>query len=130
METISRDMRVGYDYKCLTLDTPEKSDCLSGSNSVQYTNSSGKIITYTFNKDTGPIISEKIDSGDQIALISRDSNVNISNMMFYVIGADNELTPSARTQPRVVITISGSIPSSTGDTSFNLQTNISQRVRK
>ncbi len=138
METISRDMRVGSSYKCLAEDTPG-SDCLGGSNSVQYTNSDGVTTTYTFNKDTGPVITEtKSDSPNTpIALISRDSNVNIDNMTFYVIGADCEsgVGPSCggvKTQPRVIITISGSISvnGSSDVSSFNLQTSISQRSRQ
>ncbi len=138
METISRDMRVGTNYSCIVEGTA-KGDCPEGSNSVQYTNSEEKTIVYTFNKDTGlPVISEtKPDLPDPTALISRDSNINIDNMTFYVIGANCEsgtgdTCEGKKTQPRVIIDISGrvSINGSSDVSTFDLQTSISQRSRQ
>ena len=145
IENISRDMRVGSGYKCLDSSGNWNITCdlINGSKAVKYTNSSGDNIIYKFNGDTNKslgVLTREIspcpDKADTcpVDLISQDSNVNISNMTFYVIGADCEDGGGScanRTQPRVVITASGLISSKgSPDTSFNLQTNISQRIRR
>jgi len=139
IENISRDMRVGSDYQCLPPDTEGKSDCLGGGPSVQYVNSEGYLIKYVFSTDSSLGVLTRTDLNcypftdpcPAIDLISRDSNVNISNMTFFVIGADHGSdTMPTRTQPRVIITASGLISSKgSTPTSFNLQTTASQRIR-
>ena len=147
VEDISRDMRIGYGYQCSMDNSTFSTGCLdaSGNNvggtAVRYTNSAGNTITYTFNGKSDPSkgVLTKLDAGcptkplcAPVDLISQDSNVSITDMKFYVIGADHEFdTGSTKTQPRVVITASGLISSKGAtDTSFNLQTNISQRIRR
>jgi len=91
----------------------------------------GNQITYKF--DNSILTKEDSASGIIVDLISQDSDVNITNMKFYVIGAENEIAPlqSNRTQPRTIITISGLISVKGSDDSlFNLQTSISQRTRR
>ena len=115
---------------------------IPGSSAVRYTNNSGDDVTYQFNtigSNAGALTELDCPAGysdisqcTQADLISTDSNVKISNMVFYVIGANNESNPvqSQRTQPRVIITISGFISAKgTATSTFDLQTNISQRVR-
>jgi len=133
VENISRDMRAGTDYKCFTSDGFYSSYCdPEGSNKVEYTSSDGDhTIQYVFENS----VLTKIDNNTPVDLISADSNVNIQKMTFYVIGAyceDSTLEGcnSTKTQPRVIITISGLISVKGSDnTSFNLQTSISQRTR-
>jgi len=136
VENISRDMRGGTEYQCLSDGIYTKSTviCSLGSNAVKYLNSSGDTIIYTFNgvDTTGLGVLTKEKNGAISDLISQDSNVNITDMKFYVIGSDNELNPNqaSRTQPRMIITTSGLISVKGNNSSFNLQTNISQRTRK
>lgn len=137
VEDISKDMRVGYGYWCSLNGTEftATKDCLAGGKAIKYTNSSGHTIIYTFNGTSIPGIGvlTKNDNGTVVDLISQDSKVNITDFNFYVIGADHELDMNIanRTQPRVVITASGLISTKGNtDTSFNLQTNISQRARR
>ena len=137
VEDISRDMRTGTNYSCSTDGGAHYvGDCTMGGTAVQYKNNVGKQITYTFNGSSDPLkgILTRTDgsTGNTTDLISQGSNVNITNMEFYVIGANCQFGGSCtpKTQPRVIITISGriSVKGST-DTEFNLQTNISQRAR-
>ena len=115
----------------------ETKDCSSGSTQVQYVNSENSIIKYVFNYVSGVLtreISPCLAGADTcpVDLISQDSNVNISNMTFFVIGADHEFDAdmTKKTQPRVIITASGLISSKgSTPTSFNLQTTASQRIR-
>jgi len=134
LEDISRDMRIGTDYKCSSDGvsfTNSDNVCILGTPFVRYTNSLGNQITYKF--DNSILTKEDSASGIIVDLISQDSDVNITNMKFYVIGAENEIAPlqSNRTQPRTIITISGLISVKGSDDSlFNLQTSISQRTRR
>jgi type II secretory pathway pseudopilin PulG len=152
IDTMSRDMRVGTDYTCLKDSTPtdgpqglEQSDCAGGSRSVGYLNNSGQYIKYAFTPPNGTnssgVLTESTCPDNSFGitpcsqpeeLISSDSGANISNVTFYVMGADGaSLSGSARTQPGVIISVSGLIPETTSATSteFNLQTVISQRSR-
>ena len=134
IENISKDMRIGTDYKCMLSDSSFSNICpLTGSTAVRYTNGIGQEITYRFSTESNQPIIKKTDINGGVDLISRDANVNINNMIFYVIGADHELDTkiTTKTQPRVIITASGliSVKGST-DTSFNLQATVSQRVRR
>ncbi len=141
LEYVSRDMRIGTNYTCGTPDVIGKSDCIGGSNSVKYVNSSNEPIQYTFSTTTtgtSRLTKTKLPpncSGTDctVDLISADSDVHIDNFTFYVIGSDHELdaTQANRTQPRVIVTASGFITAKgSANTTFNLQTNISQRARR
>jgi prepilin-type N-terminal cleavage/methylation domain-containing protein len=145
IENISKDMRIGGIYKCLggdgdVNDGPlglEVKDCSAGSNYIEYTNSSGYDVTYKFNRTTGELIriTNKNDGLGPITeyLISSDSDVHLSSVKFYVIGSDCEnggIGCSVKTQPRVIITISGVISSKgTANMEFDLQTTVSQSIR-
>lgn len=121
VETISRELRSGKEYSCVDLV-----DCPSGSNKISYKNSLGNNITYEFKADSDDLLTKKTDDGVPEVLISKDSGVKLDSMIFYVIGTQNELM-----QPRVIITASGKIESKSADnSSFNLQTTVSQRDRK
>lgn len=141
IEDISRNMRSGTDYMCMLQDGSFSKVCsLSGSSAIQYTDNTNTIVTYRFNGTianpvpTSPgIITRKIGSLAVEDIISQDTGINITNMKFYVIGSENETNPnmSLRTQPRVIVTASGLITlKGGGSTTFNLQTNISQRTRR
>ena len=144
VEDISRNIRVGTDYQCLNDSSVYTKDCLStGSKAVRFLSASSSLVTYMFNgtsnkafgvltKTECPSAGSDCEMNGQytVDLISQDSDVNIVDMKFYVIGALNELNPP-RTQPRVVITASGlvSVKGST-PTSFDVQTSVSQRIRR
>jgi len=152
LENISRDMRIGSGYECSIDGVAFATKCIDGDGyniggkAVRYiSGSSGHEIRYTFNgtEDVSKGVLTKTECPTDIYncpiaventvdLISQDSNVNITDMTFYVIGADNEFAANMadKTQPRVIITASGLISAKgSAGTSFNLQTNISQRIR-
>lgn len=128
IESMSRDIRGGQDYNCL-LENGLKDCTETGNNKMQYTNSSGKTVIYTFDSNDLTSILKRQIGNDTDVLISKESGVTIDNMTFFVVGSDTE--GSGGTQPRVVITVSGKIESKDGtSSSFNLQTTVSQRNRK
>ncbi|MFH0755135.1 MAG: type II secretion system protein [bacterium] len=136
IEDISRNMRTGTEYWCSPngTDFPENNkDCSDGGKAVKYKNISDIDIVYKFDKASDNILTKREGTDPEKVLISKDSNVNIDNMTFYVIGADDESNAemSKRTQPRVIITVSGKISAKGSvDTTFDLQTSISQRMRR
>jgi type II secretory pathway pseudopilin PulG len=138
IESISKDMRIGSNYLCLDSGSfTNVCDLQNGSTAVRYTNGNGQLVTYRFSTDLGqPVLSQQIGLvNPAVDLISRDSNVNISNVKFYIIGADCEDGIGSgclgKTQPRVIITASGLVQEKgSTDTSFNLQTSVSQRIRR
>lgn len=142
LENISRDMRTGTDYHCFVSESEGFSKACSpdGASAIGYVRGNGQGVIYQYynneNLDKPALIkryceADLTDCEPEISLISRDSGINIQNMKFYIIGSDKEFDLLDRTQPRVVITASGLISSrGSEDTSFNLQTNISQRARR
>jgi prepilin-type N-terminal cleavage/methylation domain-containing protein len=145
IEDISRDMRMGSGYQCSlsSASTDWTTDC-DGGKAVRFINNSSEsnnYIEYIFSTttDSQSIIKKLACPSDQYTncvssyLISEESNIDIENMSFYIIGATSELStdPTLRSQPRLIITASGKIISKGSEpTSFNLQTNISQRKRQ
>ena len=146
IDSISRDMRSGTDYRCGDLSNDgfltTVKDCSGGDNGVQYKEPDGSYTQYRFvstddlplgkaniQKRSCPSISSCLDWQDMTAPIS---NVNITNMKFYVLGSNaSGSVRGSRTQPRVIITLEGVA----GDdakgtkTTFQIQTTVSQSVR-
>ena len=144
IDSISRDMRAGTNYRCGDLSTDNffiiEGDCTGGNNGVQYKNPDNTFTQYRFvstnksptaniQKRSCPSISSCLDWKDMTAPIS---NVNITNMKFYVLGSETGgLERGSRIQPRVIITLEGVA----GDdakgtkTTFQIQTTVSQSVR-
>ena len=142
IENMSRDMRMGTDYRCM-LDNGDFTNINCpldiGSTAVRYNNNLGTLsITYQFIdgelKMTVCPATTPSCSATPAYLISKDTGANITSVKFYVIGADCELggpSCASRTQPRVLITTSGLISvKGSPDTSFNVQTSVSQRIRR
>jgi Tfp pilus assembly protein PilW len=142
VENISREMRMGTGYECSIDNITFNSSCLDASNNnvggtgVRYINNSKYGIIYKFSN--GVLTRVECPGANYscglpaVDLISADSGAKINDMRFYIIGADKEFDPIAtRTQPRAIITISGLISAKgNNDTSFNLQTSVSQRIRR
>ena len=133
IESMSKEMRMGTEYKCsLNGSFPVTlADCANnGGVAVKFKTNGGSYIIYKF--DGGTL--KKCTDDNCLTpedLISKDSGVSINNMTFYVVGANNELNSNVllKTQPRVVITISGTISVKSSITNFDLQTSVSQRIR-
>jgi len=151
IESISKDMRMGSNYYCAvdgtTFNSNGSKDCPLGSSKIRFIDSSGHGIIYQFSTTSGTTLTKttcdssfsSTSCSSPVDYISEDANVNIGNITFYILGADCEssaafgCTTSTSTQPRVIITASGIISSqggtdTSGVTSFNLQTTVSQRA--
>jgi len=144
LEGISKDMRMGSDYACGTPDSivsiSAPNDCTNGGKAIKYKSPkavSGGYAYYYYDNNEGQKniksciqkinLTECSNSSNFTAITSNE--VDITNMTFYVIGA--KIEPASKTQPRVVITLSGE--AGTKDkikTEFDLQTSVSQRTRK
>ncbi len=153
LDSISRDMRTGTHYGCSADSNSftQNTDCTSGGTGIVYTATPsldalgnlvpGDVIYYKF------VPSSMLSAGDgniQMcdatksnfncaqtgawqSLTAPTSTVNITSMKFYVYNSDPSI--DAGTQPRVLITLQGSVESKIGNVTFALQTTISQRSR-
>ena len=132
LENMSRNMRVGSTYYCNTLSSvppniDTTNDCSNGGVLFAFEGNGGDIsdptdqVVYRF---IDSHIEKSIDSGATFVRITA-SEVTIDSMKFYVVGT----TAGDSSQPRVVMTVRGTIGiGSKFQTSFNLQTTVSQRV--
>jgi prepilin-type N-terminal cleavage/methylation domain-containing protein len=145
IESISRDTRNGTNYKCLGSNADADFNCSSGGPEVSYLPSGGaNLVHYRF-KSLGLAFGEGniqkcIETGAASGCDSNSSNwqsmtaptVNITNMVFYVLGLGKPggVGQTDGRQPRVIITAQGVITDKDGtQTSFNLQTTASERAR-
>jgi prepilin-type N-terminal cleavage/methylation domain-containing protein len=140
VESISRDMRTGSEYGCHIKNQGFKGNCSGGGDAIMYKNSAGKMVYYRYEPTENIISTSSIGNiqrctADICDIISDTnwqsitapvSNVNITNMVFYVFG-----TSEPTIQPHAIITMEGiaGVDNNT-KTDFTLQTTISQRARK
>jgi len=120
LESMSRPIREGNTYHCGT-DTPLTSpaDCSSGNNFFAFkrTTDSKTVSYYLFN---GKIIREV----DGMPLAITSSGVTVTKLAFYVSGSSDP-----KKQPLVTIVIQGTAgETAKTQTTFNLQTTLSQRI--
>ncbi len=125
-DVMAKEMRTGTSYHCgLSLDdfsdTPR--DCVSpGSSSFTFRNSAGDKATYRLN--SGKI--ERIINGNSASpFVLTSPDVNVSSLVFYVVGAP----AGDHLQPRVTIVLRGTAGLKEKIKSqINIQTTISQRL--
>jgi prepilin-type N-terminal cleavage/methylation domain-containing protein len=133
MESMSRELRVGYDYSKSTYDSGASCDTVSsGSTTIYFKTKDGCDAYYQYNS-TNKTIKKKIGKKDgsgncpTLSAISEASivgdDVLINGLKFYITGVG----PSGDIQPRVVILLQGETARSDIDTKFNIQTTVSQR---
>ena len=140
LEGISKDMRMGTNYVCGTdfNSIPNSAGCSTAGGSIIGYKSNraddGKYAYYRYNGDNLKL-EECLEKNDKICTSNPDdfspitsSEVKIEKAVFYVLGVDDPTK-----QPRMIITIKGKAgPSSKENlqTTFDLQTSVSQRIRK
>jgi type II secretory pathway pseudopilin PulG len=142
IDSISRDMRSGTDYRCGDLSSSgllsDGSDCGNGSGGIQYKNPDNTFTQYRFvSTEESPIANIQKRSctpncASWLAMTAPISNVNITNMTFYVLGSETSLSArGSRRQPRAIITLEGVAGDDTKGTktTFQIQTTVSQSVR-
>lgn len=127
IETMVRDMRTGYDYRCDGL----ASDC-SNKESFTFTSTQlgDKDVTYTFEHDEpgsyGYITKEVQGESGAPRLTSPD--VVIKNLSFNLVGVEKMTSPSQDYfQPKVLVIIQGEARIGGEVSKFNIQTLVTQR---
>lgn len=125
LESMSRAIRFGTSYHCgsnLPLTTP--SDCSGGNSSLSVTAGDGSLVTYTLSSNK---ITRKVGSGATYDITSPE--IIIGRLTFRVFGSTS-FSNGDTSQPQVIITVSGTSGSANKpktQSSFNLETTISQR---
>jgi prepilin-type N-terminal cleavage/methylation domain-containing protein len=124
LESMSRDIRVGSNYRC-----DDGTDCVSpGGTAFKFranrdVNGDGTVnladeVTYS---RSGSRIMRQVNG--QLAFAITASEITVTNLRFYVSG-----TASGGDQPRVTTVIQGYSGTSTTRSDFNINTTISQRA--
>lgn len=113
VDSMTRALRVGTDYDC---GVPS---CASvGSESLSFIDVDGREIEYRFNEATGQI-ERAIDGAGFLALTAPE--VIVERLAFYVDGVATD------GQPRVLIVVGGRAGTGRSETTFDIQTLVSQR---
>jgi prepilin-type N-terminal cleavage/methylation domain-containing protein len=138
LESITRNIRVGTAYKCMTSAgaitvDPVAGDCTHGdvgfhltSNLANGQNAGTFPLEYTFQKDSNNIgrIYRQFIGKDASPVPITAAEINITNMMFYAVGTQS----SDSKQPKVTIIIQGYAGVGNTKSSFNIETTVSQRA--
>ena len=115
LETMTRNIRTGFTYNCGGLG-----DCPSGASSFSFKNANDAPVSYSL---ANAAIQETIN-GSVRSLT--DPSVAISSLTFYVVGTGKP--PGDYQQPRVAITVSGTVSYGAGKTeSFIIETGATMR---
>ncbi len=124
LESMSREIRVGYDYTCNrgTVPISGGSDCGSGASILAFKTKEGNNAYFRYNS-ISKTIERKVSGKDTNAVSLIGDDVQIDKFKFYVTGT----TTGNSTQPKVLMVLEGSTKRSDIDTVFNIQTTVSQR---
>ncbi len=151
IESISKGAQGSNTFVCGTVDNLGNvtfnaaiPNCPAGGPAVQY-NTSGTTTQYRFrltsNLPNGESnLQKRVCPGGSCTIsnlwqdmVAPYPIVKMTNLKFYVLGegTDGSLTPSARRQPRIIITAEGEVAGKTGTstTKFNLQTTTTRYKR-
>jgi prepilin-type N-terminal cleavage/methylation domain-containing protein len=133
LESMSRTIRTGYDYKCGvggTGDCGSSGDPFTSAQSyIAFTAVDGSLVAYCLD---GGVIKRQITTGvlstdctASVFLPITSTELVVSSLSFYVKGAPRTDT----LQPKVTIIITAyANVGATGQTTFNIQTSITQRI--
>lgn len=131
LETMTRNIRLGYGYNC-----KGSGDCPNGESSLTFNNEYGKLVTYSLVEsiqlgglDTIQQLVVNPDSSFVTSPLTDSSAVNVTSLTFYVSGTGKttDATPDYN-QPHVTITVSGTIDTGRGNTeNFTIETGATMR---
>lgn len=143
MEDMSRNIRLGYSYRCLNnievnpIDVEDPLDGF-GCRGIAFEpfwdpvpNDAGDQVIYYIYEDPNTGIGSifKSDSGGADGSFSPMNSLNVdidpSKSSFFIVGSESN---TDNTQPFVVINLAGTANSSSQSTDFNLQTFVTQRL--
>lgn len=127
METLSRELRYGWNYHCDSIGilTDPRSCPLSGGNEITFsTNLSGTTELVRYIVSNG-VLQKSVNGGSFIPVTPPTSTLTVDSFIVFVDGA---VVPPATTQPRVLIYLRGRSGVGTRTVSqFALETVVSQR---
>ena len=127
-ESIGRSIRTGRDYDCGGIGG--SANCWpTGNSTFSFENEDGDTVTYLLK--SGGVIGMCVGGSCTNASASplTDPRITITSLTFYVDGVGTSGTDAAK-QPRVIISMSGSITPDTlsAPISFSIQTSATQRI--
>lgn len=123
VESMAKEMRFGENYHCGsdgTITSPQ--NCSSGGNFMSFLSSDNLQITYRLNNQA---IEKDVDGAGYIAVTAPE--IVIDDLAFFTLGAGT-IAPNDVLQPKVLIKINSHAGSTKGESSFTLQTMVSQRA--
>ena len=128
LESMAREIRVGTGYQCGL----SGGDCTLGDTSFRFTSNRdfdgdglNDTLEYSFAVDAnskGRLYQRRYGTDPSPVPITA-SEINITSMKFYVIGS----SASDGKQPKLLITITGSVGEGDSKSTFKIQTTVSQR---
>ncbi len=128
LESMTRTIRFGTNYHCnVNVTSPSVSspnNCAGGATSMAVLAPDG-LSTYYYRLNNGSI--QRSQDGSNYSSVT-GSDVNISKLTFYVLGA-LPYTSNDYLQPKVIMVVKGNFTGSkvTTDTTFTIETMVSQR---
>ncbi len=118
VDSMSRSVRTGSDYKCNKTGT----NCVNGT-SFRFTDADGRQIDYELSSGR---VTESIN-GAAVALT--DPRISINTLNFIVRGVGAAESCGSRVQPQVIFTLQGSLVTGQGDSvSFAIEGSATQRT--
>lgn len=147
LEGISKDMRMGTEYACLDNYGAVIGDgnCSGGGDGIKYRSNRADVggdgkNKFAYYRWKGTQIEGCLEKAPVVSGICGDldfhpitsTEVKLDKVVFYVLGVQNPVPLTNKTQPRMIMTISGTAGSANKarlQTTFDLQTSVSQRIR-
>jgi prepilin-type N-terminal cleavage/methylation domain-containing protein len=136
MEDMSRNIRTGYNYKCLvtgnnytqdSLSTPESgSNCFGIAFEYSEGNPEDRGDQWVYYVQDGKLFKSTEGLNNPVQMTPDEVVISKNTYSFSIIGAE-PFSDGDNQQPLAVIRLVGKITSRSGDTSFSLQTTVSQR---
>lgn len=132
LESMTRNIRVGTGYVCMDSSGSHRGDCFDGdvglhltSNIAAGLNQGNMHLEYTFKKDENGVgrIYRQFLEQDTSPIPITAQEINITDMKFFVTGSLQD----DYKQPKVVIILRGYAGTGETQSSFNIQTTVSQR---
>lgn len=134
MEDMSRNIRTGYGYRCISGNESPSNiasglpvSCLSGGWAITFKTPESPLDenAFVYYLDNNDNLWKSVNGGASFVQLNPDGVKFITGSSFQVFGAE----PNDGLQPFVIIRLAGQITSKNGSvTPFNLQTSVSQRV--
>ena len=127
LETMARTIRTGTNYTCGggAVMSGVTQACPGGASSISFTSAEGLKIVYSLSS-SGQIM-EQIGGASAEAMT--DPSVSIGSLSFVVIGGTANLSTPSTVQPRVLMTVQGTVEVRAKDkVDFYLQTTMTERI--